>query len=355
MKNFNLVLLALIISSSSLSAEEIDKSWEIGIFGDYIKSSTAKESLQDWQQIEAGKSLGLDLHKIINERWNIRLELAASRYEIGNGTNTDSGSRVGLDAIYKFENTGLYAFVGGKRFNNTKSYNAINLGAGYNFQINERWSAYSEGAIYKDVNYGYNDKGLKLGLKYAFGDVKKPQFSSKKNEQPLVENKPVVAPAVVIAKKVIVDSDNDGISDEYDKCSNTPAMVKVDADGCVAFTGENVEVKLNVSFATNSAVVQPTRVNDIERLAIFMKKYTDTSVTIEGHSSAVGSAQYNLTLSQKRANAVKGVLVNDYSIDATRITAQGFGQTQLLSTGNTKADHQLNRRVVAKIEATTKE
>ena len=146
MKNFNLVLLALIISSS-ISAEEIDKSWEIGIFGDYIKSSTAKESLQDWQQIEAGKSLGLDLHKIINERWNIRLELAASRYEIGNGTNTDSGSRVGLDAIYKFESTGLYAFVGGKRVNNTKSYNVINLGASYNFQINERWSAYSKGAV----------------------------------------------------------------------------------------------------------------------------------------------------------------------------------------------------------------
>jgi OmpA-OmpF porin, OOP family len=61
-----------------------------------------------------------------------------------------------------------------------------------------------------------------------------------------------------------------------------------------------------------------------------------------------------LTLSQKRANAVKAVLVNDYHIDKTRITAQGFGQTQLLSTGNTKADHQLNRRVVAKIEAITK-
>jgi OOP family OmpA-OmpF porin len=59
-------------------------------------------------------------------------------------------------------------------------------------------------------------------------------------------------------------------------------------------------------------------------------------------------------LSQKRADAVKSTLINEFNIDKSRLTAEGFGQKQLLSKGNTKADHNLNRRVVAKIETVEK-
>jgi hypothetical protein len=64
MKIFNMTLLAALISSP-LAAETIDKTWELGVFGDYVKSSTSKENNIDWQQIEAGKGLGIDLQKII--------------------------------------------------------------------------------------------------------------------------------------------------------------------------------------------------------------------------------------------------------------------------------------------------
>jgi OOP family OmpA-OmpF porin len=94
--------------------------------------------------------------------------------------------------------------------------------------------------------------------------------------------------------------------------------------------------------------------DDIQRLADFMKKYKNTSVVIKGHSSAVGSAKYNLTLSQKRADTVKQVLITKFNIEAVRLSARGFGETQLISKGSTKTDHEMNRRVVAKIEATVK-
>ncbi|TWX73592.1 OmpA family protein [Colwellia sp. C1TZA3] len=342
MKAFKISLLAALISSP-LAAETIDKTWELGVFGDYIKSSTHKGTRMDWDQIEAGKSIGVDLQKIINDYWNVRVEIARTRYDVNNGGDKDYGIRGGVDAIYKLEDSDLYMFAGVKRFSNVKSYNAVNIGAGYNFEVNDRLSFYTEAAIYKDVDYGFIDQGVKLGLKYTFGDVK----------QAPVSIKPTVVAVQPVAAKVL-DSDNDGVSDNMDRCADTPVTVKVDSMGCTLYSEHAVEIKLNIAFANNSSIVKPALVDDIQRLADFMKEYTNTSVEIEGHSSITGTADYNLMLSKKRAVSVESILVNKFNIDASRLTAKGYGQTQLLSADNTIAAHKLNRRVVAKIATSVK-
>ncbi len=341
MKAFKITLLAALISSP-LAAETIDKTWEIGVFGDYIKSSTNKENELDFQQIEAGKGIGLDISKIINDRWDFRFELARARYDINDGTDKDYGTRYGLDAIYKVEDTGLYLFTGVKRFNNVRSYNAINLGAGYTLPVSDRFSLYSEAVVYRDVDYGYTDQGFKIGLKYAFGNVKQSAVASK-----IIE--PVIQPVQSL------DNDNDGVNNSIDKCDNTPSNVKVDSKGCTLYAEKSASINLNVAFENNSSQLKPSAMNDIQRLADFMKTYEDTNVVIEGHSSAVGDAGYNLMISQKRADAIKNILINEFNIDESRLTAKGFGETQLLSKGNSLADHIANRRVVAKIETTVKE
>jgi len=337
MKTLKITLLATLISAP-LAAENIDKTWEIGVFGDYIKSSTNKENQAEWKQIEAGKGIGIDVEKIINERWNARFEFAQTRYDTLNGNETDYGTKFGLDAIYKVEDSNLYLFTGVKHFENEEVYNAVNVGAGYNYQINDRFSLYSEAVVYRDVVNGYTDQGFKFGLKYAFGDVKKTAVTSKPTEQ-----------AIIIA-----DTDQDGVNDNEDNCKNTPTNVKVDSKGCALYSDKAVEVNLNVPFENNSAQLKTAAMDDIQRLADFMQQYKNTSAVIEGHSSAVGSAKYNLVLSQERADAIKKVLVNKFAIDASRLTAKGFGETQLISKGNTKADHEVNRRVVAKIKTTIK-
>ena len=360
MKTFKITLLAALISAP-LAAENINKTWEAGVFGDYIKSSTGKDSQNEWQQIEAGKGIGIDLQKIINEQWNARIELAKTRYDINNGNDTDYGTRYGLDAIYKVEDSGLYFFTGVKRFNNAQSYNAVNVGAGYNVQINDRFSFYSEAVVYRDVNNGYTDQGIKAGLKYAFGEMKKSPVASKVVKQKVLPEpaekeaiKQEVISAPLVKKVMSDDTDNDGVNNTNDRCPDTPANIKVDSKGCALYSEKAVAINLNIAFENNSSQFKPALVNDIQRLADFMKEYKDTSVVIEGHSSAVGSAKYNLILSQKRADAVKNVLINQFNIDASRLSAIGFGETQLLSKGNTRVDHNLNRRVVAKIETIVK-
>ena len=348
MKIFKLSILAALISSPLAAEETIDKTWQLGVFGDYVKSSTNKENKLDWQRIEAGKSIGIDLQKIINDSWDIRLELARTRYDINNGNDKKYGNRYGIDAIYKLDDSDLYVFTGVKRFNNVKSYNAVNVGAGYNFQLSERAAFYTEAAVYRDVNYGYTDQSIKLGFKYTFGEEQTSPVIRKTEK--MVKQSPVEKAPV--KKMVNLDDDTDGINNDNDRCANTPATVKVDSKGCTLYSEQSVSIDLNVAFANNSSQLKPSTITDIQRLADFMKEYTNTNVVIEGHSSATGSADYNLMLSQKRANSVKDVLVNKFNIDASRLSAKGFGPSQLLSTGNTAADHQLNRRVVAKIETT---
>jgi len=348
MKTFKITLLAALISSP-LAAETIDKTWELGVFGEYIKSSTNKDDQADWAQIEAGKGIGIDLQKVIDEKWNARFELAKTRYDVLNGTDKDYGTRVGLDAIYKVEDSNIYLFTGVKHFNNLKSYNAVNVGAGVAYQVNDRYSVYSEAVVYRDIDYGYTDQGIKIGLKYAFGDVKETAVDS----APVQQQEKVIAAVAPVA--IIADSDNDGVNDENDNCKSTPVNIEVDSNGCALFTEKVVEIDLNVQFENNSAKLKAAAINDIQRVADFMNLYKGTSAVIEGHSSAVGSAKYNLSLSQKRADAVKMELINKFNVTASRLSSKGFGETQLLSTGNTKADHEANRRVVAKIEATVKE
>jgi len=340
-KTFKISLLTALISTS-VAAETFEKTWEAGVFGEYIKSSTSKDHSTDWHHIEAGRGIGIDLKKIIDEQWSARLELAKTRYDINQSKDSDYGTRFGLDAIYNVEDSGLYLFSGIKRFNNVKNYYAVNVGAGYSIDVNDRLSAYTEAVVYRDVNYGYTDQGFKFGLKYAFGDVKKTPIV---NTAPKPELKKSTA---------IIDTDNDGIIDSQDSCNNTAENIKVDARGCALFEEREVVVNLNVSFENNSSQISRGMKEDIQRLANFMKEHDNTSVVIEGHSSAVGSAKYNLTLSQKRADAIKASLINEFDINANRLSAKGFGETQLVSKGNNQADHNKNRRVVAKIKTTVK-
>ena len=209
MKTFKITLLAALISAP-LAAETTDNTWEVGVFGDYIKSSTNKDYDPAWKNIKEGKGYGVDLHKIINDQWNARIELAATYYDIPHAHDIDFGTRFGVDAVYKVEDSGLYLFSGIKRFNNARSYFAVDVGAGYTHKINEDFSLYGEAAVYRDIEHGYTDQGLKIGLKYTFGDTKKSPSAKKA--------KPVVS-------HLTQDDDNDGVTNSVDRCNDTPANV----------------------------------------------------------------------------------------------------------------------------------
>lgn len=150
------------------------------------------------------------------------------------------------------------------------------------------------------------------------------------------------------------DSDQDGVLDQNDQCPETPLTDKVDGVGCSVFLEEEVSVSLQVLFANNSDVVANPEAPILQEFADFMARFPNTSAVIEGHSSAVGDAAYNQGLSERRARSVRNVLVNDYGVDAGRLSAVGYGETRLLDESDTESAHRKNRRIEAVVTAMEK-
>jgi OOP family OmpA-OmpF porin len=94
------------------------------------------------------------------------------------------------------------------------------------------------------------------------------------------------------------------------------------------------------------------RIEDTEKLAAlatYMKKYPKTTAVIEGHTDDIGSKEYNLKLSQQRADSVVEDLVNNHQIEASRLNAVGYGETRPLAYNTTSKGQQINRRINAVI------
>jgi OmpA-OmpF porin, OOP family len=164
-------------------------------------------------------------------------------------------------------------------------------------------------------------------------------------------NTPAGTPVGAKGCSLALDADEDGVIDSVDKCANTPITDKVDEVGCSIFMEQEVSQNLRINFGNNSSIISNPNNPDFQTFADFMNRYPNTDTVIEGHSSSLGNDDYNMTLSQKRADAVRKLLITKYGIDADRIKAVGHGETQLLDTANTPQAHALNRRITAKVTA----
>lgn len=204
------------------------------------------------------------------------------------------------------------------------------------------------------------------------------------------------------------DSDNDGIPDHKDKCPNTPVNVKVDASGCPVDTdGDGIadyldkcpeeaglakfegcpdrdedgipdhldkcpyeagtaankgcpdvkaEVKQifaqalqGIQFETAKANIRPQSYPILEKVVVVMNENPAYNLVISGHTDSQGEEAYNLDLSKRRAASVMQYLI-DKGVSASRLTSNGFGESQPVADNKTAKGRYLNRRVEFKVE-----
>jgi outer membrane protein OmpA-like peptidoglycan-associated protein len=100
----------------------------------------------------------------------------------------------------------------------------------------------------------------------------------------------------------------------------------------------------DVLFAFDKATLSSEAFRNVDKLADFLKKHPNRSVLVEGHTDSVGSDEYNLDLSKKRADAVKNALVAK-GVGEERIATKGYGEKYPVASNNTSDGRQLNRRV----------
>jgi outer membrane protein OmpA-like peptidoglycan-associated protein len=109
-----------------------------------------------------------------------------------------------------------------------------------------------------------------------------------------------------------------------------------------------VTFKGDVTFDTNSAEIRPGLYSEIDRVSGVLNQYPETFIRVEGHTDSVGSDANNMTLSQRRASAVRDLLVQR-GVAESRMEVVGYGESVPVATNDTEAGRQRNRRVEMKI------
>ena len=151
------------------------------------------------------------------------------------------------------------------------------------------------------------------------------------------------------------DTDSDGFLDSEDKCPEEPENKNnyLDFDGCpdeppskVRIVGNQIVIEDKIYFENNRAVILEKSFDLLNSVAEVLRAYPKIRIQIAGHTDSVGSDRYNLRLSQKRANSVRIHLIEKEQIEADRLEAKGFGESELIvSPEKTPEDKEQNRRV----------
>jgi OOP family OmpA-OmpF porin len=165
--------------------------------------------------------------------------------------------------------------------------------------------------------------------------------------------------------KMKMDTDNDGVSDLFDKCPGTEIGVKVDGSGCAlpASTKDTItkvynnttyiiteedkkiakDAVSNLEFEFGKSIIREKSLPYLNKVANLLVK-KNISLKLGGHTDNVGSENANMNLSKDRAESVKKYLLSQ-GANSSLIEAVGYGENQPIATNKSAAGRQINRRV----------
>ncbi len=117
--------------------------------------------------------------------------------------------------------------------------------------------------------------------------------------------------------------------------------------------GEGIQVTFDsgILFAFDSAELRPAARENLQNLGQSLEEYPNTDVVIVGHTDATGSDSYNQGLSERRADTAESYLVSQ-GVPASRVVAEGRGETEPVASNDDESGRSLNRRVEVAIFAT---
>jgi len=345
------VIGALLASASAPVFAQGQGAVEAEVFGSRFFSDSTREYKNDHGNLYGG-TIGYFLTD------DVELALSHGRYSsirLQGNNERIRGEVTSLTSLYHFgePGVGLRPYIaagvghqslgqgGGGRDRTTQGI----IGAGLKYYASENF--FLRAGVDGLYNFDRGDSEWQVGIGFGlnFGGSGGRSASTSTVAQVTPTPQPITPPVAACS-----DSDNDGVCDDIDRCPDTPYGAEVDADGC-SVQMVPVRVELDVKFDFDKALVKPESQGDIQNLADFMRQYPQTSTKVEGHTDSVGSDAYNQRLSERRANAVKQVLVNQYGIDPSRVDSAGYGKSRPIADNATKEGRALNRRVEAKVEA----
>ena len=118
----------------------------------------------------------------------------------------------------------------------------------------------------------------------------------------------------------------------------------------VTRNGDNIILNMpsNITFPTDQADIRPQFFEVLNSVAIVLKEFNQTMVDVNGHTDSDGSADYNIDLSERRANAVAQYLISQ-RLNGQRFEVAGLGESQPIASNNSPSGKAQNRRVEIEI------
>ena len=311
-----------------------------------------------------GLALDADMHFKSNDKW-----YAGSKTFVED-INVDLLGTFNLSNLFAgypgepraFEVIALGGFGWEHGFNHISKANAINSRVALDFAFNlgeaKAWQLYIEpsltynmkswiGGVDESVAYallGVNNPGfqydvnkavfgLKVGFNYKFGNSNGTHNFAK---QQLRDQSEIDA---LNGKINELRADNNAKDSKIAADAQTIADLQKKLADCESRPVQVVEQKAeylqpHVIFRQGKSTIDAAQYASIEMVANYMKNHKDAKVKIEGYASPEGKAEFNQKLSVARAEAVKNALVKKYKISADRITTEGLGATDKLSSEN---------------------
>ena len=366
-------LFAAAVMAASASAQTVteSKTFDNMYFGINTGVSTATKGhhwLQDFRP-----NLGVRLGRNFTPVFGLAAESNIYFKEVGrkqgglhktgtavNGINTSLLGTVNLTnwvGGYKgeprcFEVSAVYGLGWGHVFSNAADYNdnmnMFTSKAGLDFAFNlgkaKAWQLYVEPSMnwalngngYEGVKYDINRAmfQVNVGLVYKFKnsngthnftiasgrdqaevDALNAQINSLREQNATLTSKDEQNQKNLTAE----DAEINNLKKALDECNKRPAK-----------TATATNLQPTVIFRQGKSVVDPAQVASIELIANYMKNHKDANVEIKGYASPEGSKELNQRLSEKRAEAVKDILVKKYKISANRLKTTGMGATDKL-------------------------
>ena len=118
----------------------------------------------------------------------------------------------------------------------------------------------------------------------------------------------------------------------------------------VLVRGNELIVRMQgLNFPVGSSEIRPANFALLTKLQRVIREFPDGSVTVSGHTDARGNDDTNQNLSEERAQAVREYLLANMNVEASRIRAVGYGESQPIATNDTPEGRALNRRTEIKI------
>lgn len=363
-------VLVLMAAISPFAMAQDSQQWHINPMIGYQWLDT------DERQLDDDGLLGLGLEYQFNEQWGAELKYLVSSLDEEDGFpgNDADLDQIILEGMYYLNDFSSQTFkpylaagIGSADFDydigSSDRDTLLLAGAGFRYLFNDRWSSKTDLRLVGNDDDAGLEGMVTLAISYAFGKASpRPAPAPEAPAAPADRDQDGVPDsrdrcpnsprgAQVDAQGCELDSDGDGVVNSKDQCPNTSAGARVDEKGCALKLTRTESLSIDITFASNSAVVTEAFMNEVEKVARFMKSYPTSKGVIEGHTDNTGKAAYNQSLSQKRADAVAALLITRFGIAADRLQAKGYGEDRPVASNDTQAGRQKNRRVVAVFNA----